>query len=188
MSFCDLIGYSHQYSIETETSNYSLIPTANGLTWINDTNGRELTAGAAAETGLPDPQSSDHVVAANNWQTAGLGFAGFNMQKTVAAKTNGCTGAFHSTTLGTAVQFGSLTALSPLNSNYGANWYQTLSFGSLKAAFVGGIKGGSAYVGEAIESAISAVATPALLTATGIDTNVTAVCAGSAVSASVPVP
>lgn len=67
-SFCDLIGYSHQYSVETETSNYSLIPTANGLTWINDTNGRELTAGAAAETGLPDPQSSDHVVAANNCQ------------------------------------------------------------------------------------------------------------------------
>lgn len=121
-----------------------------------------------------------------NWQSAGLGFAGFNMQNVFAANYNNCTGAFHQSTVGSVVQLGSLTSLTPLNSNYADNWYETLSLGSVKAAFLGGMKAGSAMVGEAVEGAIGVVASPFLLTATGIDTNVDAVCAGSAVLASAP--
>ena len=136
--------------------------------------------------GLFGPGGSRSPATIGNWQSAGLGFAGFNMQKAVAANYNDCTGAFHQTSFGKLVQLGSLTALTPLNSNYADNWYETLSLGSVKAAFLGGMKAGSAMVGEAVESAIGVVASPFLLTATGIDTNVSAACAGSAVLASAP--
>jgi hypothetical protein len=42
-------------------------------------------------------------------------------------------------------------------------------------------------VGEAAESAISAVASPFLLVATGIDTGMDVVCAGGAIQVSIPV-
>lgn len=126
-------------------------------------------------------------VAANNGPGIS-GFAGFNMQKAFAANYSSCTGAFHQTPFGKAVQLGSLVALTPLNTDYGANWFETLSMGSLKAAFIGGMKAGSPMVGEAVEGAIGVVATPVLLIATGIDAGASTLCAGNALSASIPVP
>ncbi len=157
-----------------------------GTWWVPTTSTVSSVQGNNIET--TSLQAQETLTAANNgnWQSAGMGFAGFNMQKIVAFKYSECTGAFHQTTVGKVAQVGSLTALTPLNSNYGANWFETLSFGSLKAAFVGGIKGGSAMVGEAVESAIGVVASPFLLTATGVDTGASAACAGGAVLASVP--
>ena len=128
-------------------------------------------------------QASDQ--AANNGIS---GFAGFNMQKAFVANYSNCTGTFHQTPFGKAVQLGSLVALTPLNTDYGANWFETLSMGSLKAAFVGGMKAGSHMVGEAVEGAIGVVATPVLLVATGIDAGASTLCAGNALSASIPVP
>ena len=94
--------------------------------------------------GLFGPGGSRSPATIGNWQSPGLGFAGFNMQKAVAANYNDCTGAFHQTSFGKLVQLGSLTALTPLNSNYADNWYETLSLGSVKAAFLGGMKAGRA--------------------------------------------
>ncbi len=165
------------------------------------------TSSATASTNAPDPNSIASGLnynlsyassftksffggfAANNGPGPGIsGFAGFNMQKAFVANYSSCTGAFHQTPFGKAVQLGSLVALTPLNTDYGANWFETLSMGSLKAAFVGGMKAGSPMVGEAVEGAIGVVATPVLLVATGIDAGASTLCAGNALSASIPVP
>jgi hypothetical protein len=183
--------------VSTGYAGISVGPTGDGLGYYGP-NGELLSSDSVNELGLnalPGNGCSFGVSAIciggglqthGNWQNGGMGFAGFNMQDIVAGKYSECTGAFHQTTFGKVAQLGSLTALTPLNSDYGANWFETLSFGSLKAAFVGGLRGGSAIVGEAVESVIGVVASPFVLTATAVDTSASAACAGGAVLASVP--
>jgi len=124
----------------------------------------------------------------NSGGGAATGFAGFNMLARVKANYSQCTAAFHQTTVGKVAQVGSIVALTPANGNYAANWDETVSFGTLKAAFFGGMKGASKEVGEMAEEVIADVAYPFLLAATGTDTAATLGCAGSAVQASIPFP
>jgi hypothetical protein len=120
--------------------------------------------------------------------TVGYGFANFNMQRVAAHNISDCLSKFHATTFGTVVQFGSLIAYTPLNPSYKQHLDELTSLGIFKAAFFGGMYGGSKVAFKAAEHYGSLLADPAMIFATGLDAGATTMCAGSGVMESIPVP